>query len=1302
MNPLLKRLAALRFKVRLLDGWQGVCALVALLIGVTLGVGLADYVLHLPTLFRGVLLVGLLITAATIVYRFFIRPFGKPCDDLNLALRVEETYPELNDALASTVQFLKQPKEELARLGGSAAMRDRTVADTVEKAAQCDFSRVLDLKGGLLFGAAAVGIVLLAGGIVGAATYHGHRNYVNIALWRFLEPFGGHTWTQVSVQRLKNDKSDFVDAYKPERVAIKQAYHIKVNLTGQLPANLKQARVLMDGGQIRTDSNETIIRDNDTAYFIKKFDVSAKGQKFKFRIAYNDGAFPARHDVWHEVEVLPEPKLVDLDNQHSPQITLYPPEYTDLPKRQLPAGVRNIEAYQGTKVVFRAKADRPLKEAWIVYQPANQAVVPSLVFSALGQTNPLQTAAGAVPWARIPVHLEDDGSVMSASFVPWLDGRYALYMSDEYELEGTESGELRILRDPEPKVNLVKPGTSVTSEPNGKVTFKFNVTDEFFAVKSVYVEYRRKGPDGAPLDEAPTRILLYEGKDFGKLIPEMFARAGYLNLPMRTHPKFPIRAADLRLRPTKLEIESHWFLKKQFAEGELVEIEICADDFCDIEPGRKPGRSEMISLRIVSKRDIVREAERKMQRVQYDIKRAEKLQREALETVKETGKKDKVEPKDIDKFIDNAESKQRAVKDIIGDSAKEGLRKELNDIRQMLKDNGLEGTKAYRDAGEAKGTLDNIAQQELQQIEPQIADVRNELTQKGQNSKESKAKLDQIARKEKNVADALGDLIRRAEPTAKLDEFKNQLRDKIDQQSKLADDLDQMKIEKQNLDKQLPDKAKELEKAFAEKINEKVREQNNLAAEMEKLIQQMKDEAVQQEKLGHKENAEKLKEAIQQLERPKREPMMKEPPIAQQMKQAGKDLQDKSEAPNKVIQQQKDIAQQMENALQKMEGKNEENTKQEIQNRKMAEKKIDEHNRELQKLRDALKKADMIENMEERLKAKQELAQQLEKAMDNIEKTRRELARLQEQGAADKLNQANDQIDNARKNAEVGDNADAQLKEAKEKLEQAKVELQNSEEQLVRELLIKMADELKLLKERQDSLLQRSEDFQPKVIRLKSWTDALVDTITGNLDAQKDVADETGTFKQKLKEAKVFHGLLDQAEKSMVAANDVMKKRRDELGIPRRYIEKGDGELMDAKEIEDENFLHGTTIKHQKQASQRLGFLLDALKEEIAKKPRPKKDPAQAQNDPKEEQPKGLPAQDGIPAPAQLKALKAAQLDLNERTKQFAERVPDPTKMTDAQRDELNGLHEEQEKLQELFNSALPQQQPMLKEGDMP
>ena len=57
---------------------------------------------------RGVILTGLLTGAGIIVYRMLVKPLSEPTDDLSLALRVEERFPSLNDALASTMQFLER------------------------------------------------------------------------------------------------------------------------------------------------------------------------------------------------------------------------------------------------------------------------------------------------------------------------------------------------------------------------------------------------------------------------------------------------------------------------------------------------------------------------------------------------------------------------------------------------------------------------------------------------------------------------------------------------------------------------------------------------------------------------------------------------------------------------------------------------------------------------------------------------------------------------------------------------------------------------------------------------------------------------------------------------------------------------------------------------------------------------------------------------------------------------------------------------------------------------------------------
>ena len=111
MNPLQRRLASLRWRSRLQIGWRGLCALIGLVVGGAVVAGLADWFVDLPGLVRALALVTILATAGLTAYQTLVMPLAARCDDLSLALQIEEQFPELNDALASTVQFLQEPKD---------------------------------------------------------------------------------------------------------------------------------------------------------------------------------------------------------------------------------------------------------------------------------------------------------------------------------------------------------------------------------------------------------------------------------------------------------------------------------------------------------------------------------------------------------------------------------------------------------------------------------------------------------------------------------------------------------------------------------------------------------------------------------------------------------------------------------------------------------------------------------------------------------------------------------------------------------------------------------------------------------------------------------------------------------------------------------------------------------------------------------------------------------------------------------------------------------------------------------------
>src|SRR5262249_50076446 len=108
MNPLQHRLAALRRRLRFVVTFRGACRLGALLFLAVAVAGLLDWRVHLPGAVRALVLVATLGGAGYVAFLYLLRPLAAPADDLALALRIEERYPELNDALASAVQFLER------------------------------------------------------------------------------------------------------------------------------------------------------------------------------------------------------------------------------------------------------------------------------------------------------------------------------------------------------------------------------------------------------------------------------------------------------------------------------------------------------------------------------------------------------------------------------------------------------------------------------------------------------------------------------------------------------------------------------------------------------------------------------------------------------------------------------------------------------------------------------------------------------------------------------------------------------------------------------------------------------------------------------------------------------------------------------------------------------------------------------------------------------------------------------------------------------------------------------------------
>ena len=1265
MNPLQRRLASLRRRMRLQIGWRGLCALAGLVVGGAVLAGLADWFFELPGLVRALALITILASAGLAAYHTLVMPLAARSDDLSLALQIEGQFPELNDALASTVQFLQEPKEPLAGSPGrgSESLRRAAIQRTLNLTENCDFTKIFRRRGLLAITAGALAAALVAGHFL----YH-HTDFSETALWRLADPFGNHTWTRIAIDD------------PPHRVAQGQPFVLKGQIAGVVPAS---ARLEVEGN-LKSEMPVPIKIDGQDPHvgtFVKPMDMTQQKGKFRFRIHANDAVYPPQLGQWHEVEVWPPPKFAMLNGSLSPQLELRIPAYTDLPSPQrLTPGTKYITAIAGTHVTYRAAFDRPLEIAWIEFRPEVPAVRTAAMLAHFGQRHPLVTAAtlgmSHAVWGRVYAHFETK-QIIRLQFVPWMSGTYLLHVRDELGLVKDFEADLRVEQDPLPLVLLQRPATSMSVLADAEIAFKMLVSDDRFAVRSVFLEFRKKDAANRWLDDGPRRLPLYDHETMGKWVPRLLAGlAGS-----------PVVGPELRLRPTSLEIVTKWALGNRFKEGEIVVVQIGADDFCDLFPDRPSGRSLEIELRIVSTAESARLLDEGLGKAQQELVRLQQMQQEALQLIKniqEKKAKNKLTNKDLDQLIE-AEQLQKQIQERLGARSEEGLRDELAKLQHWIRDNKLPPTEVQDKIKTLKNELERLALEEVQQIEPHLAEARKEMAGTVKPGPNEKGPLDKAQKLQEEAKRTFDELAKFLDPWASMHQVKGETRDVLNKQKELKKDVERILDMKGDLSKNGKRANPARQEELNEELDRKADGQKELAERTQKLLDMMEKVQSKRAEQGDQESADKLQKA---------EKTGKDASLPAEMRDVAKEI--KGKQPEDAVRRQNDnIIKNLDKMLAALEERKEDDLDR-LQKKQKNTGEIRDNLDKLAKDQHTLQKkaaaTGKMENLEERARELKKLAQEQEKLKEDAQKNARELARLQEEQAARALSRAAQEMEKAAQKLDDGQNPEEDQQEALDRLEDAQTKMEQFEEELAREQLAKIADRIKGLKERQDAALGRSQELHKKVMAKKLWSGGLVKTLGADIASQQGLAGETRSLKEKIKEAKVFEHVFEKTAKAMDAAAAAMEIRQ-QSGKDRQNID------LEKDEIADENQKARDVEKLQTLASQRLQRVLDSLKIEPT-------DGAQNEEPSKGQGGEGsdsagpkMRAGDGIPALAQLKVLRAEQLEINEQTKEFAKQNLDQKSLNEAQQRELSDMEAEQARLHRLFEEMTA---PAEKKGDLP
>jgi hypothetical protein len=311
-----------------------------------------------------------------------------------------------------------------------------------------------------------------------------------------------------------------------------------------------------------------------------------------------------------------------------------------------------------------------------------------------------------------------------------------------------------------------------------------------------------------------------------------------------------------------------------------------------------------------------------------------------------------------------------------------------------------------------------------------------------------------------------------------------------------------------------------------------------------------------------------------------------------------------------------------------------------------------------------------------------------------VEQTRELVQRLTRDRADDAAKDARaalDRAEAARDALENGADPTADQRAATERLDDARDRIDRqtarADEQLTDETRRKLAAQVTALLDRQKAAVAEAGRVQEAVLKGKQWSRPLLKSYSDLEDVERAIAGEVRGFADReFAKLAVFNQIVADATDAMDKAADRAKARRQDA------IDADPDAAFDP-ELEKAN--HDRVARPMGLAVRRLEQVLEALKEDqprAGRPPMPMGAPMPGgMGDP---MPMANPNADAIPPLAQLRALRALQAELNERTVAFARANPDPQNLSDDAREELAEIETAQRRLAELFQGLAREFQP--------
>ena len=404
---------------------------------------------------------AVLLVVAWTCYRYLYPALARRLRDVEIAQRIENRFPNLQDRLSSAVEFLQQSEDDPQ--AGSAALRRAVIVETTAEVERLNIDEVLERRPARRAFACAVAVLTIA--VVAVAF---DPLSARLAVARLIRPFGDDAWP-------RKHALEFIKP--PVRVAAGQTFEVELRDRNGTPPEDVRIHYLYDNDGHPSEEVESM-HLLDGVLVARKEGVA---RPFKYRAEGGDD----RAMEWIALEVVEPPRIESL------QATLHPPAYTGWPVEQVE---NNLNALRGTRVALVGSSTKRLASAAL--------------------------RVGGGPELKCLVKADGYGFELppdaAEPFIVDKPGTYSFELVDAEGLVGGQDSlyEIRAVTDQPPSVNVEQPGANLFVTPSAIVPLKIVAKDDL-AIKGVSLHFSRSGTTETadsvvPLFAGPERVTMAE------------------------------------------------------------------------------------------------------------------------------------------------------------------------------------------------------------------------------------------------------------------------------------------------------------------------------------------------------------------------------------------------------------------------------------------------------------------------------------------------------------------------------------------------------------------------------------------------------------------------------------------------------------------------------------------------------------------------------------------------------------------------------------------------------------------------